>query len=195
MSNVQAPNGFVQSANFTGSVPNYAMNTYEILNTNTNVIGFGDVVELLASGYIDVASGATTTILGIFAGCTYVDTNIGGPVYRPSWTGSTTAVANSVHARIIDDPNATFLVQAGGTTPALTQADIGANATFGGNGAPNALSGISTAYLDASTKNTTNTLAFRIMGLGQNVQNDNASNYNWVLVKMNNQSYNTTTGV
>ena len=63
-----------------------AMNTYEILNTNTHTIGFGDPVEQLSSGYIDLASGSTSTILGIFAGCTYVDTNVGGPVWRQAWT-------------------------------------------------------------------------------------------------------------
>ena len=108
---------------------------------------------------------------------------------------ASTAVVGTVHAKIIDDPNATFLVQTGGTVPTITQASVGLNATYGGAGAPNALSGISTAYLDASTANTTNTLAFRIMGLGKNVNNDNTSNYNYVIVKMNNQAYNQTTGV
>lgn len=193
MSNVQAPNGFVQGANFTGSVPNYAMNPYQLASNNTHIIGYGDVVEQLASGYIDIASGASTTILGIFYGVNYTD-SVYGPQFQPSWRAPTTAVAGSVVALIVDDPNAQFVVQCGGTVPILGQADIGANVTFGGNGAPG-LNNISTAYIDASTKNTTNTLAFRIMGLAQNVGNDNTSNYNRVIVKMNNQAYNTTTGV
>lgn len=195
MSNVQAPNGFSQLGLITGSVPNYAMNTYVINYNNTHVIGFGDVVEQLADGTIDIASGATSLVLGIFQGCHYVDSSVNRTVWNNQWPAPTTAITGTVFAKVIDDPNAEFLVQAGGTVPALTLADIGSNATYGGNGAPNALSGISTAYLDASTKNTTNTLAFRITGLGQNVGNDVASNYDWVRVKMNFQAYNQTTGV
>lgn len=195
MSNVQAPNGFTQLGLQTGSAPNYAMNTYEIAYNNAHTIGFGDVVEQLSTGYIDLASGSTSLILGIFQGCQYFDTGQNKVVYQPAWTAPSTAVSGTVFAKVVDDQNATFLAQAGGTVPALTVADIGANVTYGGNGAPNTLSGISTAYIDASTKNTTNTLAFRIVGLGQNVDNDVTANYDWVRVKMNYQAYNQTTGV
>lgn len=195
MSNTQAPNGFSQLGLITGSVPNYAMNTYSIAYNNTHQIGFGDVVEQLSDGTIDIASGSTSLILGVFQGCQYFDTAQNKTVYSNWWPAPSTASSGTVFAKVIDDPNAEFLVQAGGTVPALTLADVGANVTYGGNGAPNTLSGVSTAYIDASTKNTTNTLAFRITGLGQNVNNDVASNYDWVRVKMNYQAYNQTTGV
>lgn len=193
MSNTQAPNGFSQLGNLFGSVPNFAMTTYQIAFDNANTINTNDPVEQLSTGYIDIASGSTSTILGIFAGVTYTDSVL-GTVISKSWNHPSTAVANSVNALVIHDPNAEFLAQCGGTVPTLTIADIGANVTYGGAGGTSA-NGISVAYIDASTKNTTNTLAFRITGLGQNINNDNASNYNWVRVKMNNQAYNTTTGV
>lgn len=195
MSNTQAPNGFSQLGLYTGSAPNYAINSYPLAYNNTHIIGFGDPVEQLSSGFIDLANGSTSLILGIFQGCQYFDTAQNKVVYNNQWPAPSTASSGTVIAKIIDDPNATFVVQTGGTVPALTQADVGLNATYGGAGAPNALSGISTAYLDASTKNTTNTLAFRIMGLGQKVDNDVTSNYDWVIVKMNYQAYNQTTGV
>ncbi len=193
MSNTQAPNGFSQLNLYNGASPNYAMTTRQIAYDNSHSIGTGDPVEELNTGYIDIASGSTTTILGIFLGCEYTD-SIRGKVWSRSWNHPSTAVAGTVQALVCNDPNAQFLVQAGGSTTAIGLADIGANAYFGGAGAPNT-AGSSVAYLDQTTINTTNTLAFRIMGLGQSPNNDNTSGYNWVIVKMNNQAYNTTTGL
>lgn len=193
MSNTQAPNGFSVLSRYDGAAPNYPFVYRQIASSNTTVIGFGDPVEDLGNGYIDLAAGATTTIYGIFIGCEYVDSSI-GKRWSLSWPGVTTGVSGTIQAHIINDPSAQFLVQAGGATPIVNFTDIGANATFGGAGAPNA-AGISTAYLDASTVNTTNTLAFRIMGFGQRPDNDVTSNYNWAVVKMNNQVFNTTTGL
>lgn len=191
MANTNAPYGFKPTRNLIASVTNYAQNAYTIASTNTHTIGFGDVVSLLSTGVIDVSATTDTNFLGIFLGCNYFNTATGRFEFPNQWTGVTTT-SGVITAYVCDDPNAIFTVQSSGT--AITVANIGSNANFTGNGAPNAYNGISTAALDQTTIGTTNTLPFRITGLSTYAGNDNTSSYNWVEVKFNANVFQTTTG-
>lgn len=196
MSNTQGPFGFQQESTLTGASPNYAVVIRQISSGNTHQIGRGDPVIELSTGYIDYALSTSTIVLGVFDGCSYYDTSQQKTIYSNYWTGATTALSGSVTAKIIVDPQGTYKVQAGGSsTTAVTLANIGLNATFGGQGNPVAGSGLSQAYLDVTTISTTNTLPFRIVGFSGNPLNDSTSAYSTVLVKINTQSYNQTTGV
>lgn len=197
MANVQAPNGFQIARRQDGAEPNYSIDTVQILNTNTNKIAFGDPVILLATGFIDKVANNTTTIYGIFYGCEYVDSNLQRKIWQPSWTGPSTAVAGTVVAKVCSDPMAVFRVQAGGSAvTGVLQADVGANigVNVASTGSPNQ-AGYGVAFVDQTTIQTTATLPFRIVGLSQVVNNDPLSPFDWVDVKMNNQAFNTTTGI
>lgn len=195
MSNTNAPFGFQQSSTLTGASPNYAVVHRQIASNNANKIGRGDPVIELSNGYIDLALSTSGIIYGIFDGLEYYDTVQQKTLWQPSWNAQTSGLSGSILANVIVDPNATFRVQAGGSsTTGITLANIGNNATFGGQGAPNA-AGFSVAYLDINTVSTTNTLPFRIVGLGGAPNNDTTSAYDTVSVTFNTQSYKQTTGV
>ncbi len=193
MSNTQAPNGFVWERRIDGAEPNCAFNMYPILYTESSQIGFGDPVLLNSSGYLDIAANGTL-MLGIFIGCEYID-SINGKQYQKAWTAPSTAVIGTVYGKVIDDPRAVFVAQAGASTSTgITSLDLGSNIEFAGAGTPNS-AGISVAYLNVTTISTTNTLAFRIVGLGKSPKNDVTAAYDYAEVMMNYQAYNTTTGV
>lgn len=206
MSNVQAPFGFRPVRRQDGAQPNYKITTRYIAFNNANKIAKGDPVKTLSTGYIDIgAPGAQ--ILGIFLGCKYYDPTTQRMQWYDQWLAPTNLSAPSgfnpyfgnsganVEAYIIDDPSMVFEVQAGNsTTTAITIANVGNNADFLGQGAPN-LAGISTALLRQDTIATTSTLPFRIIGVSQKIGNDNSAPYNTVEVVLNNSDYKTLTGV
>lgn len=196
MSNIQAPFGFQQSSTITGASPNYVVVHRQISSANTNKIGRGDPVIELSNGYIDIALSTSNPILGVFDGVEYYDTSLQKTQWLPAWYGVTTGLSGSISAAIIVDPQATYKVQAGtSSTTGITFANIGLNATFGGQGNPVNGSGISQAYLDVTSLSTTNTLPFRIVGFSGTPNNDTTSAYDTVVVKINTQTYNQTTGI
>lgn len=199
MSNTFAPVGFLQRGRQDGVLPNFGQSVRRIASSNTHTLTTGDVAVSLGTGYIDIATPGTVTIAGIFVGCKYTSVAQGTTVWRNKYLGSD--AAGDVEAYVIDDPNATFLVQVGasGSGP-VTIASVGANIGFA-VGTPNTITGISGAYANFSTIETTSTLPFRILELlGTNPldlaqNNDNASANNWIRVAFNNQDFKQTTGV
>lgn len=73
-----------------------------------------------------------------------------------------------------DDPNALFEIQDTGTGTALTEADVGLNVSFTGTGGNNVY-GFSNVVLDNTTEATTNTLALKIVGIMNRVDNVSGS--------------------
>lgn len=195
MANTNAPSGFKASRLINGAAPNYAFspgNDRSISSANTTAIGFGDVITELSTGYIALSLTTDAPIFGIFQGCTYFDTGVGQWQFNRQWPGVTTASA-APKAHTIADTKQIFEVQSSGA--AIVLSNIGLNANFTSNGAPNAITGISTASLDQTTISTTNTLPFRIVGLGQAIGNDNTTSYNAVEVILNDSSFNQLTGI
>lgn len=181
MANTNTPFGFKQYRGL-GSAPTYEQSVRLIKSDNTTAIYFGDPVKSLNTGYIDRGT-ATGAIAGIFAGCKYLSTSQKRTVWSNYWPGSD--AASDVEAYIINDPNAQFVVQAGGT--AITLADIGANIDFA-LGTGNSATGISGAYATGAA--TTIGLPFRVVGLvteppGAN-GTDATSAYNQIIVGFNN---------
>lgn len=123
---------------FSGNLSEFAISP-----ANTAAIYTGDPV-LLSSGYLIEATGASSNddfaILGVFAGCRYIDTD-GSVRYRQFWDGG--AGRTNIRAHVILPTNGVFhIFGKSGTT--YTQAAIGARygVTYGAG---------STAYGDSRT--------------------------------------------
>lgn len=182
MANTNAAFGFRQYSG-TGSSPTYEQNVRKIKSDNTTAIFFGDAVIPLSSGYIGQATANTVQLAGIFAGCKYLSTSQKRTVWSNFWPGADAAA--DVEAYIIDDPNAKFLVQVGGT--AVTLADIGSNIQLN-VGTGNTATGISGMYAESVA--TTITLPFKVVGLVQDPPGANGTDatsaYNQIIVQFNN---------
>lgn len=182
MANTNAPFGFRQYRGL-GAAPTYEQSVRKIASGDGTAIYFGDPVANVNTGYITRATAGTAQIAGIFAGCKYLSTSQKRTVWSNYWPGSD--ASSDPEAYIIDDPNAQFVVQAGGT--AIGLADMGLNIQFN-LGTGNANTGISGAYVESPA--VTATLPFRIVGFiteppGAN-GTDIASAYNQIIVGFNN---------
>jgi len=182
MANTNSAFGFRQYRGL-GSAPTYEQSVRLIKSDNATAIYFGDPVSNLNTGYIARATAGTAQVSGVFAGCKYLSTSQKRTVWSNYWPGADAAA--DVEAYIIDDPNAQFLVQAGGT--AIGLADMGLNIQFNlGTGSAN--TGISGAFVESPA--VTATLPFRIIGFiteppGAN-GTDISSAYNQIIVGFNN---------
>ena len=184
MANTNTPFGFRQIKG-TGSAPTYEQNVRYIASNNTTPIFFGDAVIPLSTGFIAQATASTVRMEGIFVGCKYVSTSQKRTVWSNYWPGSD--ATGSVEAYIVDDPNAQFVVQAGGT--AIGFANIGEYIQLN-VGTGNTATGVSGMYVESP--GTTVTLPFIVRGLVQDPPGANgtdiASAYNLVIVGFNNAS-------
>ena len=195
MANTNAPFGFRQYSG-TGSAPTYEQIAVRIVYNATNIF-FGDPVAPDANGYVVQASSNSVQVAGIFVGCQYLSVAQKRTVWSNYWPGSDVASGNTVTGYIVNDPNAKWVAQSDATGVAAT--DINANIGFA-IGTGNTASGISGAYLDTSTINTTNTLPFRIISLidfppGTQGTNSSGQAYDWVVVAFNNVSTKQLTGI
>jgi len=186
MANTNAPFGFKQYQG-TGSAPTYEQVAMTIASNYATAIYFGDPVQPVvgtATGYIRVYNTAgTAACAGIFAGCKYLSVSQKRTVWSNYWPGSD--ANGDVTAYVINDPNAKFLVQAGGTNVGFSK--IGQNIQVN-LGTGNANSGISGAYVESPA--TTATLPFRVVDVvtqppGANGTDATAA-YNLVIVQFNN---------
>ena len=194
MANTQSQFGFEHWGYLPGYMADYQQSTRGIQKTNTTAIQFGDVVQRAnaTSAYIVQGNSSTTLpIEGIFVGCVYqIAGNI--PQWSPFWPGS--AAAQDATAYVIDSPGALFKVATLAT--AIVSANIGnfINYTTGGFTASLTGQGYSVMTVDQSTIATTtgttaNGLPFVVYSLFPGVGNgsDPTTNYNWVIVRFNNQ--------
>jgi len=185
MANTNAPYGFRQYQG-TGSAPTYEQVSVLIAAADTTDIFFGDPVVPLNTGYVTQATSNSVQIAGIFVGCKYLSVSQKRTVWSNYWPGSDNS--GDVTAYIVNDPNAKFVAQTDAT--GATQADVNANVGFA-IGSGNTANGISGAYVDMSTVNTTATLPFRIVSLvtqPPGAPGTEAGAYNTVVVAFNNVS-------
>lgn len=185
VTNVAAPFGFRQTKG-TGSSPTYEQVTMAIASGNGTAIFFGDAVVPVTgttTGYIKQATASTVALAGIFQGCKYLSTSQKRTVWSNYWPGSD--ATGDVEAYVVNDPNAQFMVQAGGTNVGF--ASIGQNIQLN-VGTGNTANGISGMYVE--TPGTTATLPFRIVGLVADPPGANGTNitgtYNLLIVQFNN---------
>jgi hypothetical protein len=193
MANTFAPFGLRQMGGIPGAAPNFEQVEYQIVFSDTNKIYFGDPVKALGTGYVAAwtAGTAVSQLAGTFVGCKYLSVSRSEVVWSPYWPGAD-ATSGTVYAYIVPvlaNSAQKFLVQTSNSSTnavAVTQASLFANADVA-MGTGSTVNGISGAYLDINTFNTTPTLPFRIVGLYQGVGNgsDATTAYNWVVVQAN----------
>lgn len=187
MSNTNAPFGFSITGTVGGSTPGFRTSTRLIASSNGTAIYRGDAVQAVQNadtGYIIQATNSTQQIVGVFDGCTYLSASQGRKVWSPYWPGSD--ATGDVTAYVYDDPNAEFVVQAGGSAIGLSKLNLNVALNVGTG---NSTTGISGMYVENPAA--TSTLPFIIKGFIQNPSGVNGTDittaYNWVVVGFNNQ--------
>ena len=161
-------------------------NRYRIASGYGTAIFQGDLVAMVTGGGIErVAAGGTGLILGVFNGCNYTDPTTGKPTWSNYYPGS--VAASDIIATVIDDPSATFEIQADAAFPV---ADLAGNydivATAG-----DTTSGTSRVELEVGTADSTvATLPLKAIDISQDPENSDVSSANTnVIVKINNHLF------
>jgi hypothetical protein len=184
MANYDAPFGLRPSRT---SISSQQQNRYRIASNYGTAIFQGDLVAMVTGGGIErVAAGGSGLILGVFNGCNYTDPTTGKPTWSNYYPGSVAAA--DIIADVIDDPNATFEVQANAAFPVADLAgnfDIVDNSPVG-----DTTSGGSRMELAVSTGATTATLPLKAIDISQDPENSDVSSANTnVIVKINNHLF------
>lgn len=192
MANTNAPFGFSQRSG-TGSSPTYEI-VPALIDAATVNIFQGDPVFRLSDGTVaGITTGpgpGTTAIAGIFSGCDYVSVSQKRKVWSNYWPGSDVVAGGTANAKLTNDPNAQFLVQAGGSTSVgFVQGDIGLNCQFA-YGTGNTANGLSGAYVDMTVgRAATAGFPFRVVALVTDPPGGPgtaAGAYNYAVVAFNN---------
>jgi hypothetical protein len=166
MANQNKAFGFRPIGRVGSTVANNGDTQYRISSNYGTAIYQGDLVTL-ASGYL--AAYSSGAALGVFLGCQYTDPTTKKTTFKNYYPGS--IVASDIVAFIVDDPSASFVAQAVGTTTGISGMQIGTPAT--GNA----------------------TYELKIIGVNQDPSvNDLTSAYTQLIVKINNHLYNSGTG-
>lgn len=172
-----SPSGLVLRNNATGQS---RANMYTIGTGYATAIGYGDAVKLNTDGTLNAAA-ASDDILGVFAGCEYIDGN-GKPTVSKNWVAST--AGTNIKAYVYDDADNLFEVQVGASGTGYVQTAVGAQANIV-VGTPNATTGQSTSYLNATLIAAGSQGQFRIVGFGPDGIYDATTNpFPTVLVKI-----------
>lgn len=194
MSATAAPYG-LKPVNLIGGLP-YAGSTRSF---NINPAGYaaniynGSPVYVASNGYLQIATatgadattngfpvGTTNTgIVGVFVGCSYVN-SLGQTVFSQYYPAN---ALNAV-AFVVDDPNAVFQVQSAGT---CAQTVLGSNVFFSTSTADagSTTTGNSTASVVAGASAVTTTAAFRVVGFVNGPFSQVGDAYTDLLVKIN----------
>ena len=197
MANTFAPFGFSQYSG-TGSAPTYEQ-VVGFCAYNTAAMYYGDPIFQNADGSVYPTTPGTGILAGVFVGCKYLSVSQKRTVWSNFWGAADVASGNTVEVYYVNDPNAKFVAQVGGSTSTgLTTSDIGANVQFA-YGTPNTMSGVSGAYIDITvTPTSTATLPFRVVGLVTSPPGANGTQsgaYNYAVVAFNNVATKTLTGI
>lgn len=192
MANVSSIAGAVPKRSLIGGAGVNRTGEYLIASATAHNIFTGDFVKMLDTGYIDVAT-AGDTILGVFAGCSFLDNSgVPGGRWSPYWpTGTATTGSVAAVAYIIDDPWAIFEIETDATN-AFALTNVGNNADFVA-GAGNSTTGNSGFTLDLSSPGSgaANLRIVRLSPVPGNAFGVSAK----VEVLINEHFYKTTTGI
>lgn len=205
MANTSKIRGFIPVKHVNGSPYNGQSNIYATAAADGTALFVGDPVKLAADGNaqgIQLVTKATAgaAVLGVVVGVinTKLDpvagTMSGGsisldtPVYRPASTAQ--------YVLVCDAPDVVYEVEAvtgSNASYSFAVADVGQNADLA-TVAGSTVTGTSAAALDMSTKNTTATLQWKVLGVVQRPDNEITGASTKVLVKINNAQLSAGTG-
>lgn len=188
MANVNRANGARPVKMITGAPYTGQCNKYYVPSTDGTAIFVGDFVK--SGGTCDAAgvptvaiAAAGDTLRGVVVGV--VPDTADSLIYR--------AASTARYVLVADDPNLIFEIQADNGGANLALVDVGENADILVTGG-STTTGQSATELDSSTHQTASA-QLRILGFAQRQDNEPASNYAKVLVKINEHELASTTGV
>ena len=181
-----------------GSSPATQGTSQYFIASNASAIFQGSPVKAeLTGGTIQIASatGNGDQLVGVFAGCEFVDATTGKLRFSNTWPGSGSANTNfDIKGFVYDNPAQRFIIASDGTNTdrATAKADIFKTADMASGTSGNTPTGISSAVLDISTAEDTDTSnVFMILGIHEDVTNaDHSAAGVSYIVKINNHALN-----
>ena len=179
-----------------GSSPATQGTSQYFIASNASAIFQGSPVKAeLSGGTIQIASatGNGDQLVGVFAGCEFVDATTGKLRFSNTWPGSGSANTNfDIKGFVYDNPAQRFIIASDGTNTdrATAKADIFKTADMASGTGGNTTTGISSAVLDISTAEDTDTSnVFMILGIHEDVTNaDHSAAGVSYIVKINNHA-------
>lgn len=161
MANTNAPFGARQFGQREGSAPTAGMEVRYLSSAYTCPVFTGDLVWQSSAdpGHIvsansttgtgGIANAITTTVLGVFLGCEYYNTNVNRVTWNSYWPGS--GAQGDVKCYIATNPEQLYIIQ-GSTGGVLGTSNIGQAVPMSltGSSAGNTLSGQSIATIQSS---------------------------------------------
>ena len=195
MANINVAFGFKPVGKHGSSPATQGTSQYFIASDASAIFQGSPVKAELTGGTIQIASasGNGDQLVGIFAGCEYVDATTGKLKFSNTWPGSGSANTNfDIKGFVYDNPAQRFIIASDGTNTdrATAKADIFKTADLADGASGNTTTGISTAKLDISTAEDTDTSnVVMILGIHEDVTNaDHSAAGVSYIVKINNHA-------
>ena len=172
-------------------------NMYFIASNASAIFQGSPVQAELSGGTIQVlgnATGDTKQILGVFAGCEYVDNTTKKLKFSNTWPGSGSADTNhDIKGFVYDNPMQRYIICSDGTNTdrATAKADVFKTAEIENATSGNTTTGISTAQIDISTAEDSDpSNPLLILGIQEDVENEDHSAAGiQYIVKINNHVF------
>jgi len=195
MANANVAFGF-KPVGMHGSSPATQGTSQYFIASDASAIFQGSPVKAeLTGGTIQIgsATGNGDQLVGVFAGCEYVDATTGKLKFSNTWPGSGSANTNfDIKGFVYDNPSQRFIIASDGTNTdrATAKADIFKTADIASGASGNTTTGISSAVLDISTaENTDTSNVVMILGIHEDVTNaDHSAAGVSYIVKINNHA-------
>ncbi len=195
MANINVAFGFKPVGKHGSSPATQGTSQYFIASDASAIFQGSPVKAELTGGTIQIASasGNGDQFVGIFAGCEFVDATTGKLRFSNTWPGSGSANTNfDIKGFVYDDPSQRFIIASDGTNTdrATAKADIFKTADIASGASGNTTTGISSAVLDISTAEDTDTSnCVMILGIHEDVTNaDHSAAGVSYIVKINNHA-------
>ena len=197
MANINVAFGFKPVGKHGSSPATQGTSQYFIASDASAIFQGSPVKAELTGGTIQIASatGNGDQLVGVFAGCEFVDATTGKLRFSNTWPGSGSANTNfDIKGFVYDNPAQRFIIASDGTNTdrATAKADIFKTADLADGASGNTTTGISTAKLDISTAEDTDTSNLvMILGIHEDVTNaDHSAAGVSYIVKINNHALN-----
>ena len=195
MANANVAFGFKPVGKHGSSPATQGTSQYFIASDASAIFQGSPVKAELTRGTIQIASasGNGDQLVGIFAGCEFVDATTGKLRFSNTWPGSGSANTNfDIKGFVYDNPAQRFIIASDGTNTdrATAKADIFKTADIASGASGNTTTGISSAVLDISTAEDTDTSnVVMILGIHEDVTNaDHSAAGISYIVKINNHA-------
>ena len=195
MANINVAFGFKPVGKHGSSPATQGTSQYFIASDASAIFQGSPVKAELTGGTIQIASasGNGDQFVGVFAGCEFVDATTGKLRFSNTWPGSGSANTNfDIKGFVYDDPSQRFIIASDGTNTdrATAKADIFKTADIASGASGNTTTGISSAVLDISTaENTDTSNCVVILGIHEDVTNaDHSAAGVSYIVKINNHA-------